>query len=308
MNDKVLVVGSLNYDMILKQKRLPEAGETYAVDNATFCGGGKGANQAVQCAKLGANVYMAGAVGNDAMGSVLRNTIVGYGVDDRYLKTVQGSSGVGIVNCLDDGTVFANIIRGANFAITKEDIDELDEVLSEVNSVILQLEIPIPIVEYVIEKAHAKGVKVLLNTAPAADISESSLKKCDFIIANEVEASYYCGKNITDTTVAKEEIIKFCRKLGTNSIFTLGKAGAVVCDGEHVEFIPSKEVHAVETTGAGDSFVGALAFCQTREMDLFTSARFATHCSALTVCKEGAQPAMPTLDEVRSNATGNYMI
>lgn len=300
MRDKILVIGSLNYDIILKQKRLPEAGETYAVDRAVFCGGGKGANQAVQAAKLGAQVYMAGAVGNDAMGSYLRQNLLEYGVRDKYLKTVEGESGVGIVNCLEDGTVFANIVRGANHRITKADIDNLEEIMTQTKVMILQLEIPVPIVEYIIEKAVQKGIRILLNAAPAVKIAEKSLKQCDSIIVNEVESSYYCNKKINSVEQAEAAILDFSRQYGVKSVFTLGKDGAVVCDGSGVKQIPACRVNAVETTGAGDSFVGALGYCLLKDMDLFEAAKFASCCSAITVCGIGAQPSMPVLDEVQS--------
>lgn len=303
MKDKILVIGSLNYDIILKQKRLPQAGETYAVDAAMFCGGGKGANQAVQSAKLGADVYMVGAVGSDAMGTYLRETLLKYGVKDKYLKTTEGESGVGIVNCLEDGTVFANIVKGANYEMNQADIDKLDEVLKNTKVIILQLEIPVAVVEYVIEKASKMEIKIILNAAPAIPVSEDIIKKCDYFVVNEIESSYYCNRNIDNVETAKEAIMEFCEKYKVNSVFTLGKDGAVVCDGREVQYFPSYKVNAVETTGAGDSFVGALGYCMIYDMDLFQAAKFATCCSALTVCGIGAQPAMPTLEEVKNFET-----
>lgn len=300
MRDKVLVIGSLNYDIILKQKRLPEAGETYAVDQAVFCGGGKGANQAVQCAKLGSRVYMAGAVGGDAMGAYLRSSLMEYGVRVDYLKNTEGESGMGIVNCLEDGTVFANIVRGANYTITRNDVDALEEILDSTRVLILQLEIPVDIVEYIIEKASRKGIEILLNAAPVVKISEKSLKLCDYIIVNEVESSYYCNKSIHHVEQAAEAISSFCQQYQCKSVFTLGKEGAVVCDGNETRHIPAHKVDAVETTGAGDSFVGALGHCIMQGMNLFEAAEYATCCSAITVCGIGAQPSMPTLLEVES--------
>ncbi|MDD3412968.1 MAG: ribokinase [Lachnospiraceae bacterium] len=298
MRKKIVVIGSLNYDIILKQNRLPSEGETYAVESAMFCGGGKGANQAVQSAKLGADVYMVGAVGNDAMGHYLRESLVQYGVKTDYLKTTQTASGMGIVNSLEDGTVYANIIRGANYEITKEDIDHLDSILDDVKVMILQLEIPVSIVEYAIEKVHSKGIKVVLNAAPAIPVSENLFKNCDYVIVNEVESSYYCNIEINSVDTAKKEIVEFSEKYHVKSIFTLGKDGAVIYDGENVKYLPAHKVNAVETTGAGDSFVGALGYGIVEDMDLLDTAEFATCCSALTVCKVGAQPSMPTLKEV----------
>lgn len=300
MRNKIIIIGSLNYDIILKQDRLPRVGETYAVKSAMFCGGGKGANQAVQAAKLGSDVYMVGAVGNDAMGNYLKECLVQYGVKTDYLKTTQGTSGMGIVNCLEDGSVYANIVRGANYEITKEDIDNLGSILDNVKVMILQLEIPVSIVEYAVDKAYKRGIEVVLNAAPAVPIPEKLFKKCSYLIANEVESSYYCNMEINSVDTAKKEIVKFSKKYDVKSIFTLGKDGAVLYDGQNVAHIPSHEVNAIETTGAGDSFVGALGYGIVNGMDLLDTARFATCCSALTVCNVGAQPSMPTLEEVEN--------
>ncbi|MGL5260164.1 MAG: ribokinase [Lachnospiraceae bacterium] len=298
MKNKIVVIGSINYDIILKQERLPYKGETYAVDEALFCGGGKGANQAVQAAKLGAEVYMVGAVGNDAMGEYLRKSIKSANVNDKFLKTVNTVSGLGVVNCLYDGTVYANIVKGANYKITKRDIDELNDLMIDCKVLILQLEIPIEIVEYAIEKAKEKGIIVILNAAPSIDISEKSIKKCDYIIVNEVESSYYCKRTIDSVDAAEKEIINFTEKHNIGAIFTIGKDGAVVSDGKRVEHIPACKVEAIETTGAGDSFIGALGCCLVNGMDIFEASKFATYCSAITVCGIGAQSSMPDLKEV----------
>ncbi|MFI3173362.1 MAG: ribokinase [Eubacteriales bacterium] len=298
MKKKIVVVGSLNYDIIFKQERLPSEGETYAVDSAMCCGGGKGANQAVQSAKLGADVYMVGAVGDDAMGKFLLENLVQYGVNTEYVRTVNSVSGLGVINCLAEGAVYANIVRGANYEITEKDIDNIDNIIDDVEVMILQLEIPVPIVEYAIDKAYEKGIKIIINAAPAIPISEKSLKKCDYVIVNEVESSYYCNREINSVETAKEAILPFFDKYQANSVFTLGRDGAVLYDGRELLHVEAHKVDAVETTGAGDSFIGALGYCIVEEMNLLESAEFATCCSALTVCNIGAQPSMPTLEEV----------
>ena len=136
------------------------------------------------------------------------------------------------------------------------------------------------------------------NGAPAAALPEETLKKLDLFIVNEVEASFYGNTQIDSAATAEEEILKMAKRLETACIFTLGKAGSVVCDGQKAEFVPSKKVQAVESTGAGDSFIGGLCYGLVQQMDLVTACRFATCCSAKTVCKTGGQPAMPTLEEV----------
>lgn len=296
----ILVIGSLNYDIILKQDRLPKEGETYAVNQASYCSGGKGANQAVQAAKLGANVYMVGAVGNDAMGQYLIQTLEGYGVHTQYVKIEECESGMGIVNCLEDGSVFANIVTGANMKVTKEDIDRLEELWEHVGMLILQLEIPMETVEYAIKKAKEHQVSVMINAAPAKGSMENYIKNCDYFVVNEVESSYYCNSRITDVSSAKAAIKDFSLKYDMKCIFTLGGEGAVLCDGETTKHVPAHSVTAIETTGAGDSFVGAMGYCLAKGEDFFEAAEYASCCSALTVCGIGAQTSMPTFEEVKT--------
>ena len=298
MYDKVVVIGSLNYDVCLKLERLPEEGETNFADSVEYCSGGKGANQAVQAAKLGIPVYMAGCIGEDSSGDFLKKTVEGYGVRTDYLKRVPGNSGMSVAQSLYDGGIRASVVRGANDCVTREDIDALADVITSETIVVFQLEIPIDTILYAIDLCREKGAFIILNGAPAAALPEETLRKLDLFIVNEVEASFYGGVQIDSVDTAKTEIRKMVQRLGTACIFTLGKAGSVVCDGSRTEMIPSKKVQAVESAGAGDSFIGGLCYALVKEMDLYEACRFATCCSAKTVCKTGGQPAMPTLAEV----------
>lgn len=299
MRDKVVVIGSLNYDIILKSSRLPECGETMPVDSATFSGGGKGANQAVQAAKLGIDTYMVGCVGYDAHGDDLLKSAEKYGLNTKYLKRVDAPTGLGVISALNDGSVYASIVRGANFAITKADVDAAKSVLKDAAIVILQMEIPLEINEYAIDTAKAYGCKVLLNAAPAVEIPEVYLKKCDIIVVNEVEAAFYLGKEMNNIDCAKTGAKEMAEKYQCDIIMTLGSAGSVVCDQGNVTFVPSKKVNAIETTGAGDSFIGGVSYALIQKMTLTEACAFATYCSAITVCRLGAQDSMPTLEEVK---------
>ena len=153
MNKKITVIGSLNYDVILKIPRLPFKGETLTANGATFSAGGKGANQAVQAAKLKTPTYMVGCVGTDASADFLVNTAKEYGVNVDYIRKVPGSSGMGVINAVEDGSVYACIVRGANFEVTKEDVDNAMPILKESGVCILQNEIPVEIIAYAIDKA-----------------------------------------------------------------------------------------------------------------------------------------------------------
>ena len=252
MNRKTVVIGSLNYDVCLKQERLPVEGETYFADSVNYCSGGKGGNQAVQAAKLGVPTYMVGCIGDDTSGVFLKENIEKYGVHTDYLKIRPGNSGMSVAQSLYDGGVRASVVRGTNDLVTKEDVDELDGFLNPGDIVVFQLEIPISTIEYAIHFCKEKGCVVILNGAPASEVSEETLKEVDYFVVNELEAGFFCKKPIEDK----------------------------------------------ETAGAGNSFIGGLCYALTENMDIFEAAKFATCCSAKTVCKIGGQPSMPFLDEV----------
>ena len=298
MNKKITVIGSLNYDVILKIPRLPFKGETLTANGATFSAGGKGANQAVQAAKLKTPTYMVGCVGTDASADFLVNTAKEYGVNVDYIRKVPGSSGMGVINAVEDGSVYACIVRGANFEVTKEDVDNAMPILKESGVCILQNEIPVEIIAYAIDKAKEAGCTVVLNAAPAIELPEECLSKVDILVVNEVEAEFYCHEKIDSVEKAKTEIKKMAEKYNNSVIFTLGKDGAVAYENGTIEFIPAMKVDAIETTGAGDSYIGAVSHSIIEGKSLIEACKFATKCSAITVCRMGAQPSMPTLEDV----------
>ena len=298
MNKKITVIRSLNYDVILKIPRLPFKGETLTANGAAFSAGGKGANQAVQAAKLKTPTYMVGCVGTDASADFLVNTAKEYGVNVDYIRKVPGSSGMGVINAVEDGSVYACIVRGANFEVTKEDVDNAMPILKESGVCILQNEIPVEIIVYAIDKAKEAGCTVVLNAAPAIELPEECLSKVDILVVNEVEAEFYCHEKIDSVEKAKTEIKKMAEKYNNNVIFTLGKDGAVAYENGTIEFIPAMKVDAIETTGAGDSYIGAVSHSIIEGKSLIEACKFATKCSAITVCRMGAQPSMPTLEDV----------
>lgn len=298
MNKKITVIGSLNYDVILKIPRLPFKGETLTANGAAFSAGGKGANQAVQAAKLKTPTYMVGCVGTDASADFLVNTAKEYGVNVDYIRKVPGSSGMEVINAVEDGSVYACIVRGANFEVTKEDVDNAMPILKESGVCILQNEIPVEIIVYAIDKAKEAGCTVVLNAAPAIELPEECLSKVDILVVNEVEAEFYCHEKIDSVEKAKTEIKKMAEKYNNNVIFTLGKDGAVAYENGTIEFIPAMKVDAIETTGAGDSYIGAVSHSIIEGKSLIEACKFATKCSAITVCRIGAQPSMPTLEDV----------
>ena len=287
MEKNIVVVGSMNQDIIMKIARMPDLGESMMVDECILAAGGKGCNQAVQASKLGANVSMVGAVGKDAMGDFLLSEAEKYHVNISNVRKTNVATGMGDAHVLPDGSLFCTVVKG-------------EVLLRKANIVILQNEIPEEVDYYVIDKAREWGYKIIYNAAPAREMKRQYIAKCDIVVVNEVEAGFYCGTAIDHEEKAKAEALRLCREMGNDWIFTLGAAGSVVASGEKAIFIPSYKVKAVESLGAGDSYIGALSYALLSGMSLFEGCRFATSCSALTVMSYGAQPAMPTLEEVEA--------
>jgi len=305
----ITVIGSLNYDILIRQKRLPQKGETYTADSISYEGGGKGANQAVQCAKLGVPVYMIGKVGRDTFGDVLNKNLDDYGVNTEHLGRSTCETGVGIVHGLDSGEVYASIITGANFDLSIADIQSQEQLIINSRMIIMQMEIPMPVIEYVIALAKQNGVYVLLNAAPAKPISEAALSVVDCLVVNESEASFYAGHEINNVDSANRYMPELLARVKGTVIITLGDQGSLLCEHEPNEtdsarqgkytVIPAAKAECVmETTGAGDSYIGAFACCKLRGLSNEDACKYAARVSAMTVAKVGAQGAMPYLSEV----------
>lgn len=298
-NDYIVVIGSINYDYMLKIKSMPKVGETIVAYNYAFTLGGKGANQAVQCAKLGIKTYMLGMVGDDYMGNFCIKELRQYGVDISNIKITNEITGFSVANSLPDGNVLPTIVLGSNFKVNKEYIDSLKDIIINSKVVILQMEIPIDIIEYIIELCDNKNIKVILNTAPANNIRVEYLQKCDFIIANELEAEFYTNIHINDIDSAKKSIAKFYKDINTNCIFTLGKKGCIIYFQGEINFFPSVDVKAVETNGAGDSFIGGfVSSFYIFNYDIKQSVDFAQICSAITIQNIGCSKSMPTFEDI----------
>ena len=288
----------MNYDIILKVKRMPREGETMTCESASTAAGGKGANQAVQSAKLGVKTFMIGAVGNDNMGEYLLSEATKYGLDVSHVKKSSVSSGMGCIHALEDGRVFATINRGANYDITADDIERADDLFRQSKILILQNEIPDEINILSAKKAKSYGLKVLYNAAPSFPERRDVLPLADVVIVNEVEASEYLGVKIASVDDAVREGLKVSGEMRNTWVITMGSQGSVICSEGKSEIVRPYHVDAIETTGAGDSYIGGLGYALINGMDIFTAAKFATKCSAVTVCGIGAQNSMPTLAKI----------
>lgn len=288
----ILVIGSINADLVFHTDKRPEVGETVLGNSFITVPGGKGANQAVAAARLGAKVGFIGCVGDDANGRVMLENLQGQGVDLQGISILRGmSTGVaGIV--LSGGENSIIVIPGANHLVSKAIIDEHIEMISSSRMVVLQLEIPIETVEYVLDLCSKKNVPVILNPAPAADMEADSILKATYITPNETEVIHLFGNRKV------EDILKeYPNKL----ILTQGKKGVSFHDGDkliHVEGLPVK---AVDTTGAGDTFNGALAVAFAEGKDIIKAVEFANKAAAISVTKLGAQGGMPRREDLNNS-------
>ncbi|WP_405729933.1 ribokinase [Streptomyces sp. NBC_01537] len=291
----LLVVGSANADLVIGVDRRPAAGETVLGTDLVTHPGGKGANQAVAAARLGARTALLARVGDDAHGSLLSDSLRTAGVDTATLLTGGAPTGVALITVDPSGDNSIVVSPGANGRLSPEDVRAADRLLTAARVVSLQLEIPLPTVVAVVETTHAR---VVLNPSPPAPLPVAVLAACDPLVVNEHEARFLLGEDAGETP---EDWASALLALGPRSVVvTLGAAGALVADQDGAVRIPSMRVRAVDTTGAGDAFTGALAWRLGAGDDLETAARFAVRVGAAAVTKAGAQESYPTLEEVEA--------
>ena len=308
---RICVVGSINADLVVRCARLPRPGETISARDVQEVPGGKGANQAVAAARLGAQVTMIGRVGDDAFGQRLRTGLEENGVIvDRVLTTSECASGLAIVAVEDSGENAIIIIPGANGRLTPSDVFASGEIIREADMVLVQLEVPVETTIAAIRLARDHGTPVILDPAPAPTLGDerasmlADLLKVEVACPNEAEA--LALTNVRIETVADAEQAACClRSLGPKyGIVTLGAGGAVLCEPDSRPcLIPAFNITAVDTTAAGDAFAAALAVQLAQKMPIAQAVRFACAAGALAAARPGAQPAMPIADEVESLLT-----
>ncbi len=300
---KILVVGSFVMDMIVTTPRFPKDSETVFGTHFSCATGGKGANQAVQAARLGAQVTMVGKVGKDDFGKQMISALNGAGVNTEHVKiSPDTSTGVAGIQIEKNGSKTTNricVVPGANMKITLEDVKFLEEEIKNFDIVILQMEIPIEINTVVASWAKKNGVPVMLNPAPYAPIPDELLSCVTYISPNECEASELSGVEVKDAVSAGEAIKSLCKKGIKNAIITLGRQGAVLGDGNGYKFFPSVfSGECVDPTAAGDSFVGAFCSCICSGYDVNNAMEFANTVASITVTGLGAMPSLPDIKKV----------
>jgi ribokinase len=296
---RILICGSINMDLVIRTPHLPSPGQTQLAHSLMEVSGGKGANQAVAAARLGASVRMLGRVGSDGFGETLKRNLAAEGIEIDTVQTSPGASGIAIVAVEDSGENSILVVPGANGLLTREDIDRAYTAMVSCDWMILQLEIPIATVEYAIDVARRLGKRVILNPAPASRTLSSSALEVEVLCPNQSEAEAILGIRILDPDDAVQAAKSLAERGAKNVVITLGGNGAVAYDGLRTTRIPAHQVDAVDTTAAGDAFIGALAYQLGLGNELGDACAFAAAAAAHAVTIAGAQPSLPTLDQVR---------
>ena len=296
---EVVVVGSLNLDLIVQAPRLPRPGETLIGSDFATDEGGKGANQAVAAARMGARVAMIGRVGRDAHGERLRAALQREGVDDGGVGADAGQpTGVACVVVAPGGENSIVVAPGANHALQARHVEARAAWIAAARIVVLQLEIPMPAVIAALQRARGAGVTTLLNAAPAAELAPAQFALIDWLVVNEGEAGTLLGAPVTDATQAHAAAAALRARGPRQVVVTLGAAGLAHADAAGVVHLAAPQVAALDSTGAGDTFVGALAAALARGLPGSAALRWGQAAAALAVSRHGTQSAMPTRAQV----------
>jgi len=296
---KILVVGSINMDLVTVTEKTPKIGETILGRSFAQIPGGKGANQAVAMARLGADVAMIGRVGTDSFGDTLIEGMKNDGLKVEGIEKVEGVS-TGIASIVVDDSAHNSIIvvPGANFEIDEADIDRHRKLYEEADIVVHQLETPLNVVEYSLKLAKSMGKTTILNPAPAKELSDEIIASIDYLIPNETELELLSGMEVktTDDVMAAAKVLmdKGVKKL----VVTLGSKGSIYIDENETKEVNAYKVDAVDTTAAGDSFIGGLTTALAKGATFTEAMEFATKVGAITVTRRGAQTSLPTLEEI----------
>jgi ribokinase len=300
MPAKVVVVGSLNMDLVTRAPRLPKGGETLIGESFTVVCGGKGANQAVAAARLGAQVSMVGCVGRDGYGETLREALLAEWIDCQAVSTVDGSSGVALIVVDDNSQNAIVIVPGANGALTTEALDQFDPVLQAADVLICQLEVPDATVGHALHRGRELGKTVILNPAPASrPLPADWYASIDYLIPNESEAATLSGVAVDSLSTAQLAATQLIAMGAGKVIITLGAQGSLFADGSSFQHFPAPSVKAVDTTAAGDTFVGGFAAALAAGKGEAEAIRFGQVAAALSVTRAGAQPSIPALSDVQ---------
>ena len=293
----IIVVGSLNADLVVRTPRFPQPGETISGEDLQIIPGGKGANQAVAAARQGTPTAMVGRVGRDSFGPDLINNLKQNGVDTERVQTdPESATGTAIIIVDTNGQNSIVLSPGGNGKVTPTDVEEIP--FSEATLLLLQLEIPVEAVLAAARRAKENGLRVLLNPAPARALPDELLALPDFLVPNESELSLLSGLPVNDLPSAENAAKTLLERGIQTVIVTLGANGALIVNKELTKHIPSFKVDVVDTTAAGDAFIGGFASALLQNKSLEEAVRYGCACGALAATKFGAQPSLPPKEDV----------
>lgn len=293
----VVVMGSINQDFVLKVERRARPGETVTDALLSTHNGGKGANQAAAAALLGASVVFLGRVGDDGFGEPLVRALGDKGVDTALVKEAEGAStGTAFITVTADGENAITVAPGANRSLTPQDVEDARGAIGVSRVLVAQMEIPRETVRRAVEVAREEGTRMLINLAPPFEVPRAVLEGVDPLVVNEHEAAFLLGEKVEGVDGALDAAPRLLSLGPRSAVVTVGADGAVLAEKGAIRHVPAPRAEVVDTTGAGDAFVGALAFRLAREDTLEEAVSYAVRAGAAAVTKEGAQGALPTPD------------
>lgn len=296
---QITVIGSINTDMVVRTPMLPKPGQTVVGGEFFMTAGGKGANQAVAAARLGAKVAMVGKVGADVFGDSAIERLESEGIDTSLVsREGERPSGVALISVDDSGENHIVVAPGANDSVDCEYIESAFTEIPHASLVLLQLEIPLEAVKHAVTLARQKGCRIILDPAPARQLPSSLVAGAYLLTPNETEAEILTGIKVGDENSAHEAAARLLAEGAENVAVTLGAGGVLLATGENARLIPAPEVNAVDTTAAGDCFNGSAAVALARGLSLGASVEFACRAASIAVTRLGAQDAMPYAHEL----------
>ena len=303
----ILVIGSLNADLVVRAPHFPQPGETISGGDLQIIPGGKGANQAVAAARQGASVAMLGRVGSDSFGPFLLDSLKSNSVDITHVHADDSATGTAIIVVDANGQNSIVLSAGANGKVSPVDVD--NATLFRPSLILLQLEIPTPTVLHAARYARKNNIRVILNPAPAKPLPDELISLIDFIIPNETELSLLTGIEVKDIPSAEKAAKVLLDRGAKNVIVTLGEKGALLVSGNQTTQVNAYKVNVVDTTAAGDAFIGGFASNllesddmrqQASSLQIIEAVKYANACGALAATKFGAQPSLPTKEETEN--------
>ena len=306
MAASIAVIGSLNMDLVIRSPRIPGPGETILGGELHTVPGGKGANQAVAAARLGARVSMIGRVGRDTFATPLLENLAADGIDHTFvLQDRESATGVALIVVDDNGENSIVVSSGANMRLSPADVEAAEAAISAAALLILQLEVPLDTVIRSAELARAHGVQVVLNPAPARPLPAELLSMVDVLVPNESEAAFLTGLPTGTQSEAAEAVQTLLGSGVGTVILTLGERGALPARHGEMRVVPAFQVEPVDTTAAGDAFVAGLSVALAEGRELYEAVRWGNAAGGLAATKLGAQTSLPTRQALERLLSGS---